>query len=690
MASVPPPLPNSSFCPVESVKLSKSLYCKGNRSPRLLETARRSRTSYSSYFHQISSLCKEGLLEEAFSVLNKLESENFQTGPDIYGELLQCCVYQRAVAQGLQIHARVVKSGPFFSKNVFVETKLVIFYAKCGLSELASDLFSRLSKQSVFSWAAIIGLHCREGSNENALICFSQMLERGFIPDNFILPNALKACAALNFVGFGKGIHGYALKMGFGCCAFVASSLIDMYGKCRTLEDARKMFDETPERSLISWNSMIVSYVQNGMNKEGMEIFYDMRVEGVQPTRATISSFLSACANSGSLDEGRQAHAIAVSGGLELDNILGASFINFYSKFGMMEDAELAFQRICDRDAVTFNLIISGYVFNGLTDKAFYMCEKMVSENLRYDSVTMSSIFSASSYAGCLEVGKCGHGYSFRHNLEPDVVVASRLIYMYAKFRKINEARRVFDLSSQRDPVMWNAIIAAYAQAGLSGEALKLFYQMQLEEVLPNVISWNFVIFGFFKNRQPSVAKDLFTQMQFAGVKPNLHTWTMLICGLTQNGCAYEAIRYFHEMQEAGFSPSNACIVSVLLSCLEMGFTSMGKAIHGYITRHKLSGCLCVTTSLVKMYVECGNVISVKKISESMPFKEIELYNTMTYACTLQGGSKEILFEPERVVLTGMLPACSLDAVVDDDLKILRNLPNGQWNGKNGAVPLCG
>ncbi|XP_068648540.1 pentatricopeptide repeat-containing protein At5g55740, chloroplastic [Aristolochia californica] len=639
MASLPPPS-NLSFWPLQSVKFRKSFGCRANRSLKLLETARKSTTPYTSYFHQISYLCREGLLEEAFSVLNQMETANFQTGPDIYGELLQCCVYQRAVVQALQIHAQVLKRGPFFYKNVFVETKLVIFYAKCGISKVASDLFLRLTKQSVFSWAAIIGLHCREGSNEKALLCFCEMLERGFLPDNFILPNALKACSALNFVGFGKAVHGYVVKLGFTSCVFVATSLLDVYGKCGIMEDARRVFDEIPDRSLVSWNSMIVCFVQNGMNEDGMDIFYHMRVEGVQPTRVTISSFLSACANLGSLDEGRQAHAIAVVGGLELDNILGASLINFYSKIGMMEDAELVFRMMFDRDIVTFNLIISGYVQHGQLDKAFYMCQRMISEKLRYDSVTLSSILSACTYTGCLELGKCGHGYSFRHNIEPDVVVASSLIDMYAKFRKIDDARCVFDFSSQKDQVVWNTIIATYAQAGLSGEALKLFYEMQLEGVPPNVISWNSVIFGFFRNRRPTAAKDLFREMQSAGVKPNLYTWTTLISGLAQNGCAYEAIQYFREMQEAGFSPNNASIISVLLACLELGFISIGKATHGYITRHELSGCLCVVSSLAKIYAECGKAKSAEKIAESMPL-EVELYNTVISACTVHGGGKE-------------------------------------------------
>ena len=51
-------------------------------------------------------------------------------------------------------------------------------------------------------------------------------------------------------IGFGKGVH----------------------GKCGFLGDARKVFDKMLERNDVAWNSMIVSYVQNGMSEEALEV----------------------------------------------------------------------------------------------------------------------------------------------------------------------------------------------------------------------------------------------------------------------------------------------------------------------------------------------------------------------------------------------------------------------------------
>ncbi|KAL5572734.1 hypothetical protein UlMin_022331 [Ulmus minor] len=609
-----------------------------------------------------------------------MELKNLTIEPQIYGELLQGCVYERDLCTGQQIHAQIIKSGEILAGNEFIETKLVIFYAKCSAFEVANRLFRTVSVKNVFSWAAIIGLNCRLGFCEEALMGFHEMLEDGFLPDNFVVPNVLKACGALQWMGIGKGVHGYVLKMGFGECVFVTSSLVDMYGKCGVLNAARKVFDGMLDRNVVTWNSLIVGYVQNGLSEEAIEIFYEMRKEGVEPTQVTISSLLSASANMSALEEGRQGHGVAVLCGLELNTILGSSVINFYSKVGLIEDAEFAFSRMFDKDVVTWNLMISGYVQTGNIDKALDMCHGMRLEKLKFDSVTLASLISGFADTSNLELGKEGHGYCIRNNLVSDMVVASSIVDMYAKCKRINCARRVFDSTIKADLVLWNTMLASYAELGLTGEVLKLFYQMQLESVPPNVISWNSVILGFLKNGQVSEAKEMFLQMQSLDLQPSLVTWTSLISGLAENGFCNEAIVTFQQMQEAGISPSAVSMVSVLSACTDMALIQHGKAIHGYLMRHILSLSIPVMTSLVDMYAKCGNLDQAKRLFDIIEEKEVPIYNAMISSYALHGQPMEALqlyrrldeegMEPDSITFTNILYACSHSGLVNEALEV--------------------
>ncbi|OAY63324.1 Pentatricopeptide repeat-containing protein, chloroplastic [Ananas comosus] len=530
-----------------------------------------------------------------------MECDNLPIGPEIYGEILQGCLYRRLLSQGEQIHARIVKNGAFFYKNEYIETKLLIFYAKCDCLDVAEGLFLRQCKPNVYSWAAMIGLRSRLGVHSKALRGFCDMLEAGEFPDNFVIPNALKASSALRWVFIGKGIHGYAWKMGFASCVYVLSSLVDFYGKCGASADARNVFEEMPERNVVSWNSMLVAYVHNGLDEEALELFYDMRIELVEPTRVSVASILTASANLEAFDEGIQGHAIAILRGLELDNILGSSIINFYCKVGLIGEAEIIFDHMVDRDVVTWNLLVSGYLQDGQIEKALNTCRQMRKQKLKFDSVTLSSITMASAYSRKLELGKAAHGYSIRNGLESDQTVTCSIIDLYASCGRIGHARKVFDTASSRDLVLWNTMISGYAHHGMSGEAFKLFYEMQLEGLPPNVVSWNSIILGFLRNGQVTEAKDMFSQMQLTKVNPNLTTWSTLISGLTQNGCAHETINHYGRMEEVGLRLYPAIIVAVLLACNSLVSLHYGRVIHGQITKLGLLASISVATSLIDM-----------------------------------------------------------------------------------------
>lgn len=644
------------------------------------EHAGNNRISYKSCLNRISSLCKEGDLRVAVDLVADMELENISIGPDVYGELLQGCVYERALSLGQQIHGRILKSGEFIAKNEYVETKLVIFYSKCDESEIANRLFRNLRLRNEFSWAAIMGLKCRIGYNEEALLCFCEMHENGLLLDNFVIPIALKASGALQWIGFGKAVHGYAVKMDLGKCIYVASSLLDMYGKCGLCGDAKKVFDKIPEKNIVAWNSMIVNFTQNGLNEEAIETFYDMRVKGVEPTQVTLSSFLSASANLSVIDEGKQGHALAVLSGLELTNILGSSLINFYSKVGLVEDAELVFSEMLEKDVVTWNLLVSGYVHNGLVDQALHLCRLMQSENLRFDSVTLASIMATAADSRNFKLGKEGHCFCVRNNLESYVAVASSIIDMYAKCGKLECARRVFDSTIKRDLIMWNTLLSAYAEQGQCGETLKLFYQMQLEGLPPNVISWNSVILSFLNKGEVNKAKDMFLEMQSLGVFPNLITWTTLISGLAKSGIGNEAFLIFLQMQEASIKPNSLSMSSLLSACTTMASLRHGRAIHCYIIRHELSLSTPVLCSLVIMYAKCGNINQAKRVFDMISKKELPIYNAMISGYALHGQAVEALslfkrlkeenVEPDEITFTSILSACSHAGLVTEGLEL--------------------
>uniref|UniRef100_A0A7N0UM22 Pentatricopeptide repeat-containing protein n=1 Tax=Kalanchoe fedtschenkoi TaxID=63787 RepID=A0A7N0UM22_KALFE len=125
------------------------------------------------YLHRVSALCKDAKIEDAVDLVTELELRDGRIGPEFYGELLQGCVYERALLTGQQIHARILKNGELFAKNEYIETKLVIFYAKCDVADVAKSLFDRRSQhgRDVF----LLRAHTRLNSNFKLSVQFRLM-----------------------------------------------------------------------------------------------------------------------------------------------------------------------------------------------------------------------------------------------------------------------------------------------------------------------------------------------------------------------------------------------------------------------------------------------------------------------------------------------------------------------------------
>ncbi|KAL1822607.1 hypothetical protein ACET3Z_009385 [Daucus carota] len=173
-----------------------------------------------------------------------------------------------------------------------------------------------------------------------------------------------------------------------------------------------------------------------------------------------------------------------------------------------------------------------------------------------------------------LKLGREAHCYCIKNDLVCDVAVMSSTVDMYANCERINVARKVFDYTEKRDLALWNTILAAYAEIGMSGETLSLFYQMQLEGLPPNVISWNLVILSLLRNERVNEAMDIFREMQSVGIVPNLITYTTIITALVRNGSSNEAITLFCKMMEEGIQP-DILSISCILSASALKFSLM-------------------------------------------------------------------------------------------------------------------
>jgi pentatricopeptide repeat protein len=134
---------------------------------------------------------------------------------------------------------------------------------------------------------------------------YEQMQEEGANPDQTTYTSVLSACTnQLTLLTFGAQIHSDIIDHGFEPDVVVGTSLLNMYGKCGSLEDAHKTFDQMSEKNVVSWNVMISIYSQHGHAREAIHCVHKMQEDRIVPNKVTFIALISACSHGGMLVEG--------------------------------------------------------------------------------------------------------------------------------------------------------------------------------------------------------------------------------------------------------------------------------------------------------------------------------------------------------------------------------------------------
>ncbi len=181
-------------------------------------------------------------------------------------------IYWRLIGEKLT-HEQVIHSG--YESDVSVSSSFVV-YAKCESTEDAWRVFNTMPSHDVMPWTAMIQRHVKCGKGQTALELYQQM-QRGAVeqdPHTFVA--ALNACASVAALEEGRDIEEKILQCDCDCNVFVVSGLIDMYAKCRRMEDTLRVFKKRPKHDLVSFNTMIVGLVQYGQGEKALELFQEM------------------------------------------------------------------------------------------------------------------------------------------------------------------------------------------------------------------------------------------------------------------------------------------------------------------------------------------------------------------------------------------------------------------------------
>ncbi|XP_057854001.2 pentatricopeptide repeat-containing protein At1g11290, chloroplastic-like [Cryptomeria japonica] len=425
----------------------------------------------------------------------------------------------------------------------------------------------------------------------------------------------LQACGDKKSIVQGKHLHAEILKCGYHRNAFVGCKLVSMYALCGQLTDANQVFDQMPEQNLFAWNSMIKGYVTYVQFENALKLYYRMRSEGISPDKFTFPPVIKACTSLSDLQQGKQIHKYILQNGFESDVYVGGSLIDMYMKSGGVDFARQIFNRMAERDIVSWTAMITGFAQNGYADEALNTFCQMQLAGFRPDSVTVASILPATAHILALRQGKEIHNFVIRNAFESDEFVGSALVDMYAKCGRIKIARRLFDKMSRRSVVAWNVIIAGYGIHGLGNEALSLFRKMQLEIVRPDRFTFTAVLSACRHAILVNEGQECFNCMvEDHCIEPQMEHYVGMVDLLGRAGHLEEAYNFIQNMP----TEPNAIVWGALLgacrihSNVELGVTA---AKHLFEMEPENTGNYILLSNI---YAEAGRWDGVAKIRTMM------------------------------------------------------------------------
>lgn len=220
--------------------------------------------------------------------------------------------------------------------------------------------------------------------------------------------------------------------------------LVDMYMKTESVDDGRRAFDEMSDRNVVSWTSLLSGYTRNNLNGEAVELFCRMQVEGIKPNAFTYTAVLGALGDDGLAEKGIQLHAMVIKDGFASATYAGNSLINMYSKVGMVRDARSVFNAMENKDAVTWNSMISGYVANGHDMEALVMFRSMRNAEVSLSQLTFANVIKLCANVRELSFARQLHCQVVKMGLEFDDKVRKALIGAYSKCCEMDDAFRAF------------------------------------------------------------------------------------------------------------------------------------------------------------------------------------------------------------------------------------------------------
>lgn len=445
-----------------------------------------------------------------------------------------------------------------------------------------------------------------------------------------------------------------------------ATNLIKSYFDKGLTKEACILFDEMPERDVVTWTAMIVGFTSCNHYPQAWTVFCEMLRSEIQPNAFTMSSVLKACKGMKALSRGALAHSLVTKHGIDRSMYVQNALLDMYAtSCATMDDALTVFNDMPLKTSVAWTTLIAGLTHRGDGYSGLQAFRQMLLEDVEPNSFSFSIAVRACTSVSSYSCGKQIHAAVTKYGLHCDVPVMNSILDMYCRCNYLCDAKRCFGEMTQKNSITWNTLIAGYERSD-SSESLSLFFQMGSEGYQPNCFTFtsitaacanltvlscgqqvhggiirrgfdksvpliNALIDMYAKCGNINDSHKLFCDMP----QRDLVSWTTMMIGYGAHGYGKDAVKLFDEMVQSGIQPDRIVFMAVLSGCSHAGLVDKGlRYFRSMLEDYNLNPNQEIYGCVVDLLGRAGRVKEAFQLVESMPFEPDEsVWGALLGAC---------------------------------------------------------
>ncbi|KAL6606555.1 hypothetical protein ACP70R_042208 [Stipagrostis hirtigluma subsp. patula] len=462
-------------------------------------------------------------------------------------------------------HSVGVRAG--FGGDVYFCNTLVEAYARRGDVARAWQLFDEMRARDVVSWTSLVSAYAGAGDAREVSRLVAMMRADGCEPSAVTLAVMLRACTAGRDVAGGRQLHCYAVKSGWSGDVVVLNSILTHLSRSTGMDDAVRLFEQSPRSEAVSWNIMISEYSSEGSISKVVDMYERMRREEVCPSCDTLTSVVAVFAKGRCLRQGQKLHSFAVRSGL-IDTILVASLMDFYGKCGELASSVQLFEEFGGKGSCIWSAMIAAFIHHGQFLDVIHLFGRMMDSYLVPSADVLQGLVISYTELGALRLGKATHGYIIRNNHAAEsksCALETSIVKLYARCGIIHLAERCFNGILHKDIISWSSMIETYTIHGNGRKALELFQQMLEEGARPNGVTFLSLLSACSHSGLVSEARELFDCMtRKFSITPELGHYTCMVDILGRSGNLEQAFQVISDMT---VKPDGRIWGALLASC---------------------------------------------------------------------------------------------------------------------------